>query len=793
MSHRCLFPNLATFFLMAFACAAPGAESVLPNTKPLTTQGDLFAQMVAGIDRFLMGETERSVNGRPAHWKPDFSSRAAYEKSIEPNRRRFRQYLGAVDERVPFTALAFVSSSSSPAKVAETEAYSIHAVRWPVFEGVFGEGLLLEPKTPPLARVIAVPDADQTPEMIAGLAPGLAPESQFARRLAENGCQVLVPVLISRQDTWSGNGALQRFTNQPHREWIYRQAFEMGRHIIGYEVQKILAAADWLARENGFPASGSQPAQAKPFPVLIGLVGYAEGGLLALYSAALDTRIEATLVSGYFDSRQRLWEEPIYRNIFGLLREFGDAEIASLVAPRALIVEQSEVAKIERPPPPREGRQGGAPGKWETPDFNSVEMEVARANALIRPWQSAVRLVHGNEGMSVGPISERALELFLNSLRVPRALVPAGKPPSDSRLRFDPGSRQQRQVEELVEHTQKLLRHAEAVRDSFFWKNLATNSGTTGYASSLPGFRSNFWDQVIGRFPKADPASKSNPRSRQIYDEARWTGYDVVLDVWPDVHAWGILLLPKDLKAGERRPVVVCQHGSEGVPADTITAEQNTQAYGFYKSFSARLADRGFIVFAPHNPYRGGDRFRSLQRKANPLGKSLFSIILAQHDRILDWLGEQPFVDPERIGFYGLSSGGVTAMKVPALLERYALSICSAHFNDWIRKNATVDSSYSYLFTGEYDMPEFNLGQTFNHAEMAALIAPRPFMVERGHEDGVGPDEWVEHEYAKVRRLYTSLGLPERTAIEFFNGAHAINGEGAFKFLHQHLRWPEPK
>jgi hypothetical protein len=42
---------------------------------------------------------------------------------------------------------------------------------------------------------------------------------------------------------------------------------------------------------------------------------------------------------------------------------------------------------------------------------------------------------------------------------------------------------------------------------------------------------------------------------------------------------------------------------------------------------------------------------------------------------------------------------------------------------------------------------------TFNYAEMAALIAPRPFMVERGHFDGVAPDETVGYEFAKVRHL----------------------------------------
>jgi hypothetical protein len=98
----------------------------------------------------------------------------------------------------------------------------------------------------------------------------------------------------------------------------------------------------------------------------------------------------------------------------------------------------------------------------------------------------------------------------------------------------------------------------------------------------------------------------------------------------------------------------------------------------------------------------------------------------------------------------------------------------------------------SYLFTAEHEQFSFNLGSTFGHAEMARLIAPRPFMVERGHRDGVAPDEWVAYEYAKVRRLYAQLGLPHRTEIEFFNGAHEIHGVGTFAFLHRHLDWPEP-
>ena len=131
-------------------------------------------------------------------------------------------------------------------------------------------------------------------------------------------------------------------------------------------------------------------------------------------------------------------------------------------------------------------------------------------------------------------------------------------------------------------------------------------------------------------------------------------------------------------------------------------------------------------------------------------------------------------------------------MRVPAVLDGYALSICSGSFNDWTRKVVSVDSPTSYMFVSEYEMPDFNLGETFGHAEMAALIAPRPFMVERGHSDPVGVDEWVAGEYAKVRQLYDHLGIGDRTTIEFFNGGHTINGVGTFDFLHQHLNWPKP-
>ncbi|MFM7162680.1 MAG: alpha/beta hydrolase family protein, partial [Planctomycetaceae bacterium] len=360
------------------------------------------------------------------------------------------------------------------------------------------------------------------------------------------------------------------------------------------------------------------------------------------------------------------------------------------------------------------------------------------------------------------------------------------QPPQSQLEGSDPNLRLQRQMEELVNYTQKLLRRSARVRDSL-WNKVSRKSIQEWETTAEP-YRQMVYDELIGRLPA--PAMPLNPRTRLILEEPRYRAFEVVLDVYPDVIAGGILLLPKDLAKDERRPVVVCQHGLEGVPMDTIS--RTVEGFNYYSAFAHELANRGFITYAPQNPYRGRDRFRTLQRKSNPLKRSLFSYIIPQHERTLEFLKSLPNVDSNRIAFYGLSYGGKTAVRVPPFVKDYCLSICSADFNEWVVKNTTVYDGYSYVFTGEYEIFEWNMGHIANYAELSNLMAPRPFMVERGHDDGVAPDEWVAWEYAKVRRHYAKLGLSDRTEIEFFNGPHKINGVQTYDFLHRNLNWPKP-
>ena len=136
---------LALSLLIVPLAAGAQTTEVLHGTEPLTWEGDLSARMVAGIDEFLMRELDRSVVERQRFWKPDFSSRAAYEKSVQQNRQRFQKYIGTVDPRLPVKALEYHSTAALPL-VAETDQFRVYAVRWPVFHDVHGEGFCSSPK-----------------------------------------------------------------------------------------------------------------------------------------------------------------------------------------------------------------------------------------------------------------------------------------------------------------------------------------------------------------------------------------------------------------------------------------------------------------------------------------------------------------------------------------------------------------------------------------------------------------------------------------------------------------------
>ena len=754
----------------------------LSGTAPLLITSDIASDLVDGVDRFLLKQIAESIRTRQTNWpspqKPSAESTTLTDKSgrtytqaIEPLREDFARRIGLVDQRISPDEWIVESPIVLPSRtldvdaaIASDDSLKVLRVRWPVLDGWEANGLLLVPKEIRFGAVL-VPDAQHLPEQLCGLAENSSSDGLL---LARAGGLVVIPQVASRhREARLGRAVM---TDQ---EFLYRSAFILGRHLLGYHVQQNRSAIDLLAKSIGD----------KPIVV----AGWGEGGWIALATGAVDSRVQHTIVSGHFGPRENVWSEPIHRNVHGLLKSFGDAQLAALIAPRNLWIDPVAGPSVSI------GGEGGAPGELKGPNPVESKEEAKIAQSLLAPWKldSSIRWIENAVSTTSGQISEQAFVRFLAEVSPTpideKELANHRKSlkGSDAKDAISTPSNRLQWLKRLDRWQQQTLDLIQYERDTY-WKGLDTSSAEK-FQTSIEPYRKEFRDEVIGAWDIEKQALR--PRTRLVYEREKWRGYEVVLDVFDEVIAYGVLLVPKSGQPIENRPCVVFQHGLEGRPTDTIVKDHPA-----YHDVSAKLAEEGYVVFAPQNLYLFTDRFRSLQRKSNPLGKTLFSTIVAQHEQIVRWLASRPEVDPNRIAFYGLSYGGKSAMRIPALVPEYCLSICSADFNDWVWKNASTSSPYSYVWTMEYEIFEFDLGRKFNYAEMATLIAPRPFMVERGHSDGVAPDERVGLEFAKVRRMYAAkLGIPEKTEIEWFNGPHTIHGVGTFEFLKKHLQpeWME--
>jgi hypothetical protein len=128
-------------------------------------------RLMDGAHQFIDAQIQRARSQRSRFWNYDSSSVQNYEASVAQNRQRLQTIIGAVDTRLPARMERF-GDDTNPSLVAETTRYRVFQVRWPVLEGVYGEGLLVRPKGKTLAHIVVVPDADQSPEQVLGLSPG---------------------------------------------------------------------------------------------------------------------------------------------------------------------------------------------------------------------------------------------------------------------------------------------------------------------------------------------------------------------------------------------------------------------------------------------------------------------------------------------------------------------------------------------------------------------------------------------------------------------------------------------
>jgi dipeptidyl aminopeptidase/acylaminoacyl peptidase len=114
------------------------------------------------------------------------------------------------------------------------------------------------------------------------------------------------------------------------------------------------------------------------------------------------------------------------------------------------------------------------------------------------------------------------------------------------------------------------------------------------------------------------------------------------------------LFLPKDLKPGERRPAIVFVHG--GPQRQMMPAYHYMQFYHWAYGINQWLANQGYVVMSIN--YRSGIGYgRSFRVAPNTggAGNSEYQDVVAGGK----YLQTRPDVDPNRIGIWGLSYGGL--------------------------------------------------------------------------------------------------------------------------------------
>jgi len=114
------------------------------------------------------------------------------------------------------------------------------------------------------------------------------------------------------------------------------------------------------------------------------------------------------------------------------------------------------------------------------------------------------------------------------------------------------------------------------------------------------------------------------------------------------------LFLPKDLKAGERRPAVVFVHG--GPQRQMVLGYHYRFFYHLAYGVNQYLAQQGYIVISVN--YRSGIGYGKSFRMApnrGGAGNSEYQDVVAA----AKYLQGRPDVDPQRIGIWGLSYGGL--------------------------------------------------------------------------------------------------------------------------------------
>jgi dipeptidyl-peptidase 4 len=163
------------------------------------------------------------------------------------------------------------------------------------------------------------------------------------------------------------------------------------------------------------------------------------------------------------------------------------------------------------------------------------------------------------------------------------------------------------------------------------------------------------WDTSAGPTAPAKPQKIVFPTARPGFPIESHVKPEIVLTKAADgLEIHNQLFLPPDLKPGERRPAIVFVHG--GPVRQMMPAYHYMQFYHWAYGINQWLANQGYIVMSIN--YRSGVGYgRSFRAAANvgAAGNAEYQDVVAGGK----YLQTRPDVDPNRVGIWGLSYGGL--------------------------------------------------------------------------------------------------------------------------------------
>lgn len=256
------------------------------------------------------------------------------------------------------------------------------------------------------------------------------------------------------------------------------------------------------------------------------------------------------------------------------------------------------------------------------------------------------------------------------------------------------------------------------------------------------------------------------------------------------------LLRPREGVPAGGRPLVITPHGHGRAGKRTYaglwsTEEERREIEGGQRDVALQAVRAGCVAIAPDMRGFAGLRrheererdavssCRTLQMHALLFGRTLVGERVWDVGRLIDYAATRPEVDPSRIAVTGNSGGGTVALFAAACDERVALAIPGSYFCTFAGSIGAIHHCECNYVPGLLADAEM--------ADVAGLIAPRPFLAVAGRQDPIFPYPAVLEAFEALRAIYAAAGAAECCALSTGEGGHRYYGADVWPFVRRWL------